>query len=460
MPLTKQKMSEMVSGFLNSDAFLFLYSVFVLGVSFLDSNGAILSAILLISAFIFFTQHDLKPLFVPVSLSYYAIRFIEGQFEFGWFFFLSAGLFVLSLIYYIAKNKPSFRPTGNLKALFPYAVAYVVAGSFAANYLSDKVFYEQISMLALLVPALAFFVILAANSTFDKPEYVFKILFAMGCIVTLQMFITAATTDHFWDVVFVKDIVKLNWGVYNGIITVLLFSMPACFYLAAKHIRVSFFYVAAAFLFALAGVLTASRAAFLALVPFLLFCALAAVFATKGKDRVKILASFLVCVAAAFVCIVICFILFDNLWEEVITVLTAGGFDLGRDHVWADSIRFFLENPLFGLGLMHHNDVPQGGIVYGFWLSHNSIYQAFSSLGLFGFIGLVIHNIYKYKTFAKADYFSFFGMIALIGTELYGLIDCLMPAPYYVLPLFLLILSADRVNLQNERKLPFKNIQK
>ena len=142
--------------------------------------------------------------------------------------------------------------------------------------------------------------------------------------------------------------------------------------------------------------------------------------------------------------------------NDLIGALTGGGFNLGRDKVWAESIRFFLENPLFGLGLMHHHDVQQGGVVYGFWLSHNSIYQAFSSLGLFGFITLMIHNIYKYKTFLKADLFSFFGLIALIGTELYGLIDCLMPAPYYVFPLLLLIFSADRVNLQNEKKLPLK----
>ncbi len=456
MTLTKQKINDTVSLFLNSDTFIFFYSVFVLGVSFLDCNGIILSVILLACALIFFTQKNLKPLFVPLTLSYFSIRFIEGKFVFDWFFFFSAAIFLLSIIWYIARNKPSFRPTGNLKAIFPYAAAYVLAGSFAADYFTDKLFYEQLSMLALLVPSLAFFVLLAANSFFDHPEYVFKILFAMGAVVSLQMFLTAATTEHFWDTVFVEDTVTLNWGVYNGIVTALLFSVPACFYLAAKHIRVCFLFVTAGFLFTLAGFFTASRASAFTLAPLLLLCFFAALFATEKKDRIKIVFSFLVCFAAAIVGIAVFSMTFRSLVNDLIGALTVGGFNLGRDKVWAESIRFFLENPLFGLGLMHHHDVQQGGVVYGFWLSHNSIYQAFSSLGLFGFITLMIHNIYKYKTFLKADLFSFFGLIALIGTELYGLIDCLMPAPYYVFPLLLLIFSADRVNLQNEKKLPLK----
>ena len=455
MPLTRKKLSGAISAFLNSDAFIFLYSVFVLGVSFFDCNELILSVILLVSAFIFATQRDLKPLFVPISLSYYAIRFIEGDFTLGWFFFVSAGIFVCTLFYYIAQKRPSFRPTGNLKAVMPYAASYVLAGSFAANYMADALYIEQISMLALLVPVMALFILLAANSTFEKPEYVFKLLFAMGAVVSLQIFITAATTEHFWDEVFVQDAVKLNWGVYNGIVTVLLFSIPACFYLAAKYMKVSFFFVVAAFLFTLAGVFTASRAAIMALAPYLFVCLIATLAVIKGKDRFKLLCSALFCIGAAAAALIACFFAIEGLWDQVVSVLTAGGFDLGRSHVWADSIRFFLENPLFGLGLMHHHDVPQGGIVYGFWLSHNSLYQALSSLGMFGFVCLMIHNIYKFKTFAKADFYSFFCMLAVIGTELYGLIDCLMPAPYYVLPLFLLILSADRVNLQNERRLSF-----
>ena len=53
----------------------------------------------------------------------------------------------------------------------PYAASYVLAGSFAANYMADALYIEQISMLALLVPVMALFILLAANSTFEKPEY-------------------------------------------------------------------------------------------------------------------------------------------------------------------------------------------------------------------------------------------------------------------------------------------------
>ena len=455
MSLARTKLQNALTSFFNSEIFIALYSAFVAIVSFLDCNALILSVILLVFSFIFFTQKDLKPVFVPLTMSYFSLRFIEGVFSLDWFFYLSAAVFVCSVIYYIAINRPSFRPTKNLNALFFYAASYVVAGSFAANYMADKLYFQQLIMLAMLVPALALLVLLAANSDFTDPEYVFKILFATGTVIAVQCFGVAISADNYFEDIFLKDLFFLNWGIYSGPITVVLFSVPSCFYLAVKHKKFTFPLVLAAFLHIAAGYLTASRAAFLALAPFLVVCFIATLAVLLKGDRKRMWISFSVCVGLVLVAALVFALVNKDIFSRLLDLFSSRGLDLGRSKVWADSIAYFLENPVFGLGLLHHQGTPQGNASY-IWMSHNTFLQALASLGIVGFTGIMIHTVCKYKTFFKRNYFSYFGLLIVISTELYGLIDCLMPAPYYVFPLFLLLIGADRVHYENERPLPLR----
>lgn len=453
MQFSKNAIKSALNAFLNSEGFLVLYSVFVLVFSFLDCNAVTLSVILLVCALIFFTQKDLKPLLVPMTLSYFSLTFIDGKFNLNVPFFISCAIFAASLIYYIAENKPKFILTTNLKAVLPYGAAYILAGSFSANYIADKLFEQQIALFIIVTVAIAFLTLIAANSDFDKPEYAFKVLFALGMVVGLQCCITAIAQKNFLEEVFMKDLFHTNWGVYNGIITVVLFTIPSCFYFAAKYKKYAFLFMLAAMLQYAAAHLTASRAAFLAMSPFLLVCLIATLVVSDKKTRHNVALSFLGAFAVLVAVGAVVALLNAEFVQDFFSVFAASGFNLGRDKVWKQSIEFFLENPIFGLGLMHHDEIQQAAISY-FWMSHNTILQALSSLGIVGFTGLMIHSLYKYKTFAKRDYFSYFAMIMMVATELYGMIDCLMPAPYYVMPLFLLLIAADKTKDENKERIP------
>ena len=164
MQFSKNAIKSALNAFLNSEGFLVLYSVFVLVFSFLDCNAVTLSVILLVCALIFFTQKDLKPLLVPMTLSYFSLTFIDGKFNLNVPFFISCAIFAASLIYYIAENKPKFILTTNLKAVLPYGAAYILAGSFSANYIADKLFEQQIALFIIVTVAIAFLTLIAANS--------------------------------------------------------------------------------------------------------------------------------------------------------------------------------------------------------------------------------------------------------------------------------------------------------
>lgn len=456
MQFSKNAIKSAISAFLNSEGFLVLYSAFVLIFSFLGNNAVTLSVILLTLAVIFFTQKNLRPIFVPLTLSYFALTFIDGEFKLNWLFYLSATVFVVSLVYYIVANRPKLFLTTNLKALLPYGAAYVLAGSFAANYMQNKIYHQQIALLLLVVAAFLLLSLIAANSEFDGPEFVFKVIFALGVVVGLQCCITALVTEDFLEEVFLKDLFHTNWGVYNGVITVFLFTIPASFYLAVKYSRYAYIFVLAGFLQFAAGHLTASRAAFLALTPFLLVCFAATLAVCDKRKRRRVAAAFLMSLGVLIAVCVVIALLNAEFVKDLFSVFASSGFDLGRAGIWKDSIAFFLENPLFGLGLIHHEEIQQAAISY-LWMSHNTILQALSSLGIVGFTGLMIHSFIKYKTFLKRDYFSFFALIMIIATELYGLIDCLMPAPYYLMPLLLLLISADRIKDDNKEKIPLRS---
>ena len=58
MSLARTKLQNALTSFFNSEIFIALYSAFVAIVSFLDCNALILSVVLLVLSFIFFTQKD------------------------------------------------------------------------------------------------------------------------------------------------------------------------------------------------------------------------------------------------------------------------------------------------------------------------------------------------------------------------------------------------------------------
>lgn len=194
----KKRHKSAISAFLNSEGFLVLYSAFVLIFSFLGNNAVTLSVILLTLAVIFFTQKNLRPIFVPLTLSYFALTFIDGEFKLNWLFYLSATVFVVSLVYYIVANRPKLFLTTNLKALLPYGAAYVLAGSFAANYMQNKIYHQQIALLLLVVAAFLLLSLIAANSEFDGPEFVFKVIFALGSGCRTAMLHNGARNGRFF----------------------------------------------------------------------------------------------------------------------------------------------------------------------------------------------------------------------------------------------------------------------
>lgn len=436
------KTENAVEKFFSSDYFIAAYAIFVYGFSFVRRGEITLTAIVLIFSLLFFTQRNLKCTLTPFVLSYFSLPFLKGGFALGDAFYMSLAVLLCSILCYAARNKARIKFTYNLKALLPYAAAYPLGGLLVTGYFENKVYIEGLGLLAMLTLAFLLLALIAANTYLNDKDYVLKLIAALGAVVSLQIFTLALSTENFTEVM-LSDTVTLNWGIYNGVVTVMLFAIPACFYFARKRPNSSLLFMILAFAELITCFLTASRAAIIFMPVYTAAC-LIITLCTMKKGKLKLLTSFAEVLTLLIMAFVIAYLFNRGEIREIIDCILKMGLNgNGRLPVWKDSWKFFLENPIFGNGLLHHNDLPQGNAAGMFWMSHNTVLQALSSLGIVGLLTLLIHTAAKYKSCAKKNTLCFYVLIMFIGTELYGLIDCVMPAPYYAIPLVALLITLD-----------------
>lgn len=451
----KLNMLNKLSFFLSGDLFILAFTAITYGLSFIKRGDISISIVMLIIALIFFTQKDLKSIFTPFMLMYFGMPFLmDGIFDINVVFILSIIILITSVIYYVLKNKPKLNFTKNLAILIPYACAYPLGGWFAPNNLLDGNFYLlSVGLAILLYVAFLLFALLAGNCNLTDKEYIFKVIFASGVLISMQIFTRAIFTHDFLDVVS-KDSFMLNWGIYNGIITAMLFAVPSCFYFALKRPHQTVFFIVIAFIEVIATFLTGSRASIVCMPLVLVICFLLTIHFSTGKQRQQITTIFCSVGIILVTALMITLILSPDILEKVFWGFTVSGLQgNGRDKVWFKSLQLFTTNPIFGVGLFH-NFGETLGLAGNLWLSHNTAFQALSSLGIVGFIGIWRHTLSKYRSCCKYNALTAFIFIMFLCTEAYGMIDCLMPAPYYVMPLISLLILLD-VNPQNHsEKLP------
>lgn len=449
------KTDKFLEDFFSSDLFIWVYTVLVYLMSLTTRGEITVSVVMLTCSFIFFTQKSLIGLLPPFVLSYFAFPFLTGTFSDSPIIYVSFTVLLASIIFFIVKNKAKLLFSRNLIALLPYALAYVLGGIFTATFISQKGYVQNLGLLVILTFAFCLMALITGNLKKITPNYVFKIIFAMGVLITVQI-ITKALIDTEFSTALKQDSIKLNWGIYNGIITVILFSVPACFYFVVKNPKRTFIYVTVAIIEVFSSFLSGSRAAIFFLPLYLIAVMIFTCFFIGKKERWLLINTFLTLLIVAVLILTILYSFEVPFIKNIFSSLAQDGFSgSGRFEIWQRSWDYFINQPAFGQGFMHNSD-EKIGLTGGFWLSHNTILQALSSLGLFGIITLFIHLFTKYATFTKKNLFSLFALVMFIGTEAYGLIDCLIPAPYYAMPMLMLVMCADVIQ-KDKNELPLIN---
>ena len=439
-----------LNGFFLSQYFLYFIAFYALISSFFDVGMVTICVLMLIISIIFILNENVKASLAPMVYLYFAIPIVGGSFSLSVPFFIVVAITVFSVVYHTVKFKVKIKFTPMVKTIWIYGLGFCLGGFFSKNYGVDYPLSTNFYLTLLVIVAITFFCILTASLDIEK-DYLMNIFSLLGIIVSLQIYIRVLFFNGFLDDI-KNDNVKISWGGYNGIATVMLFAICSTIYLAITNKQFSILYLAIANSYLLAVLFTNSRGGILICFVTILVCDIYYLLNAKNK---KYAGKVLLIILTVYLALLgFALIFFNDLIYSMFSGFINDGLSLdNRFFIWFKSKDYFFENPLFGLG-MFHNYHDAGGVFNFIWQSHNSILQLLSSLGLIGFTGYIIHAYHKYKVTIRKTTFHICVLISFITTEIYGLIDCTYPAPYALVPILILLISIDAMN--EKERLQFK----
>ena len=298
-------------------------------------------------------------------------------------------------------KKGKFKPTPTFFGLAALAVVFLMGGMFSKGYKPMNLVYGTIMAALFLGP----FVLMKDNLKISRENFE-KIAFyfvALSALVVIELAVRWIT--RFGDIVqngsiMRKPLEAFGWGTYNQVGMLLLISLPAIFYLAAKfkHGYLFFLY---SILVLFAAFMSMSRQAMLCSVIVYPVCLV--ILLIKGKNRM--INAIITGVAAAGI-IVFMGVFWDKLMSLFSNVLSNLASGSGRTDIWKDGFKEFLSAPFLGSGWYTDLiDKYPGLHTIGFnfipEMYHDTFIQLMASCGVVGLAAYIVHRTQTVVSFCK-----------------------------------------------------------
>ena len=338
--------------------------------------------------------------------------------------------------------------------LIVLSVTLLTSGLFAENIFS----YYHLGLVSRLAtgPLILFVYYLFVNcfnppNNFDFEIYFSRILVYFGLICFVQM----SAYDLWKELGFVENAsAHIGWNNVNGVASLIILCIPACFYLMVKEGSV--FTQAFALVLIYRGLyLTESDGCIgisLTILPVLFFFAY---LKADKKIRLKLLALAGVILLGVFTLLTISIIQTGNI--PILEKIRANIFrDSGRTPIYENAIENFLKYPIFGVGIGYHpQDIIMDTTVVIAFNYHSTFFHVIATMGSVGLIAFAWYFIRRYQILMTNDSpFNTFMLASFTFTEVYGFIDTV---EFNIVPLMLIIiimLSAVEVNNKKPKQLP------
>lgn len=393
---------------------------------------------------------DIKPIFVPVLYVHFYINNI--YFSSHWLAYgICIGVGVLAFVYYIIKQLVKRGKTLKKGKLFWAIVAadaaFLLAGVLGRFNLLVCVITLGFSLV------IYFFYWVAINFCQNLREYLLNLFVIGGLFVGAQLLYSLIGTGDFLNAIATREI--FNIGAQNINTAALFFgiSLIAAF-AKGKGNKRDFLYFLAACFFALMVFLTYCRMMIaLAFVAGVIFT----VNMFKKSDNKRIFLVFFTAVLVVAIGLVTIFFKETvELVESFMARFISSG-DMGRREIWSWSWERFLEYPVFGYGFVSEGVIPTLNPATRVILSHNTLLQYLTSLGVVGTLAMGFFYFKKYqlmfKNFSFSDFFVV-GMIILI--ELSGLVDQSATMDFFVVTITILLLAIIEKDKEPNEKIEEK----
>lgn len=451
-----------VRSFMDGPLFPVLVGAIVLLCSLCSCPLFGLAVFLLAGAFIFFFSEDMRPalplaLLVFFLLDYYrntdlyrTTKAIAVYLVFG-----IPALCGLVFRFFCFERQKSKRRL--LLGLVLMCAGFLLGGIFTKYYKIYN-FYKSLGLLlAFCAPYLVFSFTMRYKE--DNFSYIARICAIAACVIAVQLlqiyvrfYKWGAPLDDVW-----KGKILFGWGISNTAGELMAFFIPAIFYLVYKEKRGYLYYFLLLFIY-IAIWFTLSRNALLFGTLTIGCGVLINCFIGRHRQAHRRLMFVLLGLFAVGLALLIA----TGKFEALFTFFTQNKFnDRGRFKLWKDYLRYFKENPVFGVGYAFFKQLYYNPWVDTAWQAHNTIVQALGSTGLVGLALYLFHRAQTVTLFVKKPKAErlFLGGCILVGL-LQSLLDPLFFRLYFALfyssMLFIIEQSLEQDMQSKEEKSPDK----
>lgn len=334
-------------------------------------------------------------------------------------------LIIASYVIHIIRFKVKFKPGVLSLGLLLLAVAYMVPLIYTP--FSFKAFFVSLAGFVYL-----FFYLFFRNTLEIKKEELFKIIFLFSLAMTYQFvfyFVQGFIINDqlpFYERVLSGWGRNLGWANINDLCFYTALTIPSYIYFILKKKNNIIYWILLIFPI-LTVILSTSRGG---MIGFGL-AALAMVYIgfghfdhTHKKQLITFLIAVLIILGINYPIIVTWIGDFQESTNGTITE-----FSTHRLFIYEEAFQTFLKYPFFGGGWVSIEGVMtklflETGLNYRLFMYHSTLFHTIATMGLFGFIGLLIyykqifHFLFKNRSFEKLLF-----AIGFIASQIHGLID-------------------------------------
>ena len=294
----------------------------------------------------------------------------------------------------------------------------------------------------------------------ENKEFILKSIFITAFVVSIQaiymMFHLLNSGIALFDIINDK-LMFLGWGNPNHYVAILNVASIMALYYFTKHRESTIKRVISLvliFIYLFAGLLTASRAGYLAYVitlgiGLIIYCMYA--FAINKKNRYKEIPYWTFIITMISLGLVMFY--FTGLMEDITAKMAEMGANInGRDVLYKIAIERFNEHTLFGAGVYtthyYHPEI---------WNYHNYFFQMVGTCGILGALAFLLYLYFSIKRSMRINLYSIFTLIVILYFLIHGFYDTIY-FHHYIMPLICILQAVEKNENINLLEIQYSDI--
>ena len=406
------KLGEKINDFYMGRLYPAIVCAFVLLGYIYSKEQIFIPIIVLMACLAFWVCRSVKPLITPLCTFIYSLSnnnaiFGENASDYyftGWrivALVLLAIFAAASIVAFVVRSgiisKMLVKKTPLLFSLILLSVSFLSSGLLSDRWVVTDLLYGSFQVLSFLVVYVLFYHGFSEDeSATELGDYFSYVTLLMSLVLIAEMvWLYTSGEGVVVDGEIIKSKIVFGWGSCNNAGVYLAMLIPMNFYGAYRsRLPIVYFLVAAATY--CAAVLTLSRNALLCATLVYISCLIG--FALFGKQRRR--KFFAYGAVAIALCACVAYVIYR---EPLLLALSSyseqGISDAGRFEIWKNSVRAFLENPIFGNGF--YQGLETGNVKATFIpaMAHNTVFQLMSGMGVVGLLSYGIYRISSLRAF-------------------------------------------------------------